>query len=93
MECKFLYIFSALVVRFLTGRFIWEYDPTLEAAYRHHTMVDDEVAVMDILDTAGQVNGWEHRICLDKSRGREKEVTKNGCFIGLGYRKLTKIKI
>ena len=43
------------MVRFLTGRFIWEYDPTLEAAYRHHTMVDDEVAVMDILDTAGQV--------------------------------------
>ncbi|KAK8400643.1 hypothetical protein O3P69_002448 [Scylla paramamosain] len=48
---------SALVVRFLTGRFIWEYDPTLEAAYRHHTMVDDEVAVMDILDTAGQGDG------------------------------------
>ncbi|XP_050735592.1 ras-related and estrogen-regulated growth inhibitor-like [Eriocheir sinensis] len=48
---------SALVVRFLTGRFIWEYDPTLEAAYRHHTVVDDEVAVMDILDTAGQADG------------------------------------
>ncbi|XP_045122914.1 ras-related and estrogen-regulated growth inhibitor-like isoform X2 [Portunus trituberculatus] len=48
---------SALVVRFLTGRFIWEYDPTLEAAYRHHTTVDDEVAVMDILDTAGQGDG------------------------------------
>ncbi|CAL4171236.1 unnamed protein product, partial [Meganyctiphanes norvegica] len=45
---------SALVVRLLTGRFIWEYDPTLEAAYRHNTTVDDEAAIMDILDTAGQ---------------------------------------
>lgn len=48
---------SALVVRLLTGRFIWEYDPTLEAAYRHHTTVDDDPAVMDILDTAGQSEG------------------------------------
>lgn len=49
-------VVTALVVRLLTGRFIWEYDPTLEAAYRHHTTVDDDTAVMDILDTAGQVN-------------------------------------
>ncbi|XP_071513761.1 uncharacterized protein [Panulirus ornatus] len=48
---------SALVVRLLTGRFIWEYDPTLEASYRHHTTVDDDPAVMDILDTAGQEEG------------------------------------
>ncbi|XP_068209074.1 ras-related and estrogen-regulated growth inhibitor-like [Palaemon carinicauda] len=48
---------SALVVRLLTGRFIWEYDPTLEAAYRHHTTIDDDSAVLDILDTAGQSEG------------------------------------
>ncbi|XP_064104508.1 ras-related and estrogen-regulated growth inhibitor-like isoform X1 [Macrobrachium nipponense] len=48
---------SALVVRLLTGRFIWEYDPTLEAAYRHHTTIDDDTAVLDILDTAGQCEG------------------------------------
>ncbi|KAK7484764.1 hypothetical protein BaRGS_00023938 [Batillaria attramentaria] len=45
---------SALVVRFLTNRFIWEYDPTLESTYKHVTTVDDEQVVMEILDTAGQ---------------------------------------
>ncbi|XP_041365140.1 ras-related and estrogen-regulated growth inhibitor-like [Gigantopelta aegis] len=44
---------SALVVRFLTKRFIWEYDPTLECTYKHSTVVDDESVVMEILDTAG----------------------------------------
>uniref|UniRef100_A0A670Y2K7 small monomeric GTPase n=1 Tax=Pseudonaja textilis TaxID=8673 RepID=A0A670Y2K7_PSETE len=46
---------SALVVRFLTKRFIWEYDPTLESTYRHQATIDDEVVSMEILDTAGQV--------------------------------------
>ncbi|KAL8591430.1 hypothetical protein ACOMHN_004873 [Nucella lapillus] len=52
---------SALVVRFLTNRFIWEYDPTLESTYRHVTTIDEEPAVMEILDTAGQgdVLQWE----------------------------------
>lgn len=45
---------SALVVRFLTRRFIWEYDPTLESTYRHQANIDDEVVSMEILDTAGQ---------------------------------------
>ncbi|XP_061617245.1 ras-related and estrogen-regulated growth inhibitor isoform X1 [Phyllopteryx taeniolatus] len=45
---------SALVVRFLTRRFIWEYDPTLESTYRHQANIDDEVVAMEILDTAGQ---------------------------------------
>ncbi|XP_043297665.1 ras-related and estrogen-regulated growth inhibitor isoform X1 [Cervus elaphus] len=47
---------SALVVRFLTKRFIWEYDPTLESTYRHQATIDDEVVTMEILDTAGQVS-------------------------------------
>ncbi|KAI2564608.1 RAS like estrogen regulated growth inhibitor, partial [Homo sapiens] len=46
--------FKALVVRFLTKRFIWEYDPTLESTYRHQATIDDEVVSMEILDTAGQ---------------------------------------
>uniref|UniRef100_A0A8C6UGZ6 small monomeric GTPase n=1 Tax=Neogobius melanostomus TaxID=47308 RepID=A0A8C6UGZ6_9GOBI len=46
---------SALVVRFLTRRFIWEYDPTLESTYRHQANIDDEMVTMEILDTAGQV--------------------------------------
>ncbi|KAK3594021.1 hypothetical protein CHS0354_040772 [Potamilus streckersoni] len=45
---------SALVVRFLTRRFIWEYDPTLECTYKHHTTIDEESVNMEILDTAGQ---------------------------------------
>ncbi|KAK7129561.1 hypothetical protein R3I94_009457 [Phoxinus phoxinus] len=45
---------SALVVRFLTKRFIWEYDPTLESTYRHQAVIDDETVSMEILDTAGQ---------------------------------------
>lgn len=45
---------SALVVRFLTRRFIWEYDPTLECTYKHTTVVDEETVTMEILDTAGQ---------------------------------------
>ncbi|XP_055901189.1 ras-related and estrogen-regulated growth inhibitor-like [Biomphalaria glabrata] len=45
---------SALVVRFLTNRFIWEYDPTLERSYKHHTILDDEHTLIEILDTAGQ---------------------------------------
>ncbi|XP_032895446.1 ras-related and estrogen-regulated growth inhibitor [Amblyraja radiata] len=45
---------SAIVVRFLTKRFIWEYDPTLESTYRHQATIDDEVISMEILDTAGQ---------------------------------------
>ncbi|XP_030644796.1 ras-related and estrogen-regulated growth inhibitor isoform X1 [Chanos chanos] len=45
---------SALVVRLLTKRFIWEYDPTLESTYRHQANIDDEMVSMEILDTAGQ---------------------------------------
>ncbi|XP_007902333.1 ras-related and estrogen-regulated growth inhibitor [Callorhinchus milii] len=45
---------SAIVVRFLTKRFIWEYDPTLESTYRHQATIDDEAVTMELLDTAGQ---------------------------------------
>ena len=31
-----------------------EYDPTIEDSYRKQCVIDDEVAVLDILDTAGQ---------------------------------------
>ncbi|KAL7633007.1 UNVERIFIED_CONTAM: hypothetical protein RMT77_016717 [Armadillidium vulgare] len=48
---------SAIVVRIMTGRFIWEYDPTLEAVYRYNTTVDDDQAIIEILDTAGMVEG------------------------------------
>uniref|UniRef100_UPI00358EE028 ras-related and estrogen-regulated growth inhibitor-like isoform X2 n=1 Tax=Myxine glutinosa TaxID=7769 RepID=UPI00358EE028 len=49
-----LYIVSALTVRFITRRFIGEYDPTLETIYQHSATVDGEVVHFEILDTAGQ---------------------------------------
>ncbi|KAF4523640.1 hypothetical protein B566_EDAN010149 [Ephemera danica] len=45
---------SALVVRFITRRYIGEYDPTLEKLYTFHTLIDGEMANLEILDTAGQ---------------------------------------
>ncbi|XP_068746890.1 ras-related and estrogen-regulated growth inhibitor-like isoform X2 [Montipora capricornis] len=45
---------TALTVRFLTRRFIGEYDQTLETTTRHHVDVDGEFVALDILDTAGK---------------------------------------
>ena len=36
------------------SHFVEEYDPTIEDSYRKQCVIDDEVAVLDILDTAGQ---------------------------------------
>jgi len=36
------------------GVFVTDYDPTIEDAYRKNVAVDNEPAVLDILDTAGQ---------------------------------------
>lgn len=43
-----------MVVRFITKRYIGEYDPTLEKVYTFHTVIDNEMVYFDILDTAGQ---------------------------------------
>ncbi|KIJ56185.1 hypothetical protein M422DRAFT_239391 [Sphaerobolus stellatus SS14] len=45
---------SALITRLLGARFEEDYNPTLEDSYRQRCIVDDEVADLDILDTAGQ---------------------------------------
>ncbi|KAL1460054.1 hypothetical protein WDU94_011994 [Cyamophila willieti] len=45
---------KALVVRFITKRFIGEYDPTLEKTYTFHTVMENEMIYFEILDTAGQ---------------------------------------
>ncbi|KAF5307249.1 hypothetical protein FQR65_LT06965 [Abscondita terminalis] len=44
---------TALIVRFVTRRYIGEYDPTLEKIYTYHTLIDNEMIYFDILDTAG----------------------------------------
>ncbi|XP_066504010.1 ras-related and estrogen-regulated growth inhibitor-like [Hoplias malabaricus] len=45
---------TALAVRFITKRFIGEYDPTLETIYRHEVTIGGEAVIFEILDTAGQ---------------------------------------
>mmetsp|Transcript_5357 Transcript_5357/g.8774 ORF Transcript_5357/g.8774 Transcript_5357/m.8774 type:complete len:194 (+) Transcript_5357:47-628(+) len=45
---------SSLTVRYVTGDFLEEYDPTIEDYYRKLIKVDDKPAYLDILDTAGQ---------------------------------------
>ncbi|KAG7473624.1 hypothetical protein MATL_G00097830 [Megalops atlanticus] len=45
---------TAMTVRFITKRFIGEYDPTLETIYRHEMSIGGEVVHFEILDTAGQ---------------------------------------
>ncbi|KAJ1529388.1 hypothetical protein ONE63_006173 [Megalurothrips usitatus] len=45
---------SALVVRFITRRFIGEYDPNLEKVYNFHTIMDNEMVFFEVLDTAAQ---------------------------------------
>jgi GTPase KRas protein len=45
---------SALIIRLVTDNFMEEYDPTIEDNYLKHFDVDNEPAMLDILDTAGQ---------------------------------------
>ncbi|KAL0273371.1 UNVERIFIED_CONTAM: hypothetical protein PYX00_006053 [Menopon gallinae] len=45
---------SALVVRFITRRFIGEYDRNLEKVYSFQTSMDNESVSFEILDTVGQ---------------------------------------
>lgn len=45
---------SALTIQFVQSHFVDEYDPTIEDSYRKQFVVDEEVALLDVLDTAGQ---------------------------------------
>ncbi|KAJ5070958.1 ras-like protein rasb [Anaeramoeba ignava] len=45
---------SALTIQYVNGEFVSEYDPTLEDSYRKQAEVDNQVCLLDILDTAGQ---------------------------------------
>ncbi|XP_039501792.2 ras-like protein rasS [Drosophila santomea] len=46
---------TAMVVRFITRRFIGEYDPNLEKIYTCQTTLDKEQIQFDILDATGQL--------------------------------------
>lgn len=45
---------SALTIQLTQSHFVDEYDPTIEDSYRKQVVIDDEVSILDILDTAGQ---------------------------------------
>jgi len=45
---------SALIIQFIQNYFVEIYDPTVEDTYRRQVCLDNEVYILDILDTAGQ---------------------------------------
>jgi len=45
---------TAFTIQLVSHHFVEAYDPTIESSYRQQFMVDDQIAVLDILDTAGQ---------------------------------------
>lgn len=45
---------SAVCTRFTNDHFHEDYDPTIEDAYRKRVKIDGRIAMLDILDTAGQ---------------------------------------
>ncbi|VVC94279.1 unnamed protein product [Leptidea sinapis] len=47
---------SALTVRFLTKRYIGEYDHQQESKYKHETLLDGEPILFEILDTCPKRN-------------------------------------
>ncbi|KAK3739828.1 hypothetical protein QZH41_009081 [Actinostola sp. cb2023] len=46
---------SAMTVRFLTKRYIGEYDPNIGSIYRHSIQMDQETVNVEILDSGGEV--------------------------------------
>lgn len=49
---------TALVVRFVTGRFLNEYDPTLEMVYEKDIAVGESTVSLHILDTANNTEAY-----------------------------------
>ncbi|KAL1771079.1 GTPase KRas isoform X2 [Sigmodon hispidus] len=45
---------SALTIQLIQNHFVDEYDPTIEDSYRKQVVIDGEICLLDILDTAGQ---------------------------------------
>ncbi|KAH9908405.1 ras-domain-containing protein [Xylariomycetidae sp. FL2044] len=45
---------SCLTLQMFQNHFSDEYDPTIEDSYRKQVLVDDELALLDVTDTAGQ---------------------------------------
>ena len=67
---------SALTLQYVQHNFIDYHDPTIEDAYQQRTVIDSEPCLLDILDTAGQVETgqiWKRKKCflmLDGNTGK-----------------------
>ena len=48
-------IFTAVTLQFVSHSFLDYHDPTIEDSYQQQAIIDGEPALLDILDTAGQV--------------------------------------
>ncbi|XP_032240130.2 ras-related and estrogen-regulated growth inhibitor [Nematostella vectensis] len=55
---------TALVVRYLTRRFIGEYDTTLESTHRHPLTLGNDFIYIDLMDTAGENSDAKLERCL-----------------------------
>ena len=45
---------SALTIQLITNHFMEDHDPTIEDCYRKQVLIDKEICLLDILDSAGQ---------------------------------------
>lgn len=49
------FLFPAVTLQFVSHSFLDYHDPTIEDSYQQQAVIDGEAALLDILDTAGQV--------------------------------------
>lgn len=78
---------SAVVIKFLQGYFIQEYDPTIEDTYRKCYSLDGRKYTLEILDTSGAVHFTEiTNYYLERGDGYILvfSVTSRNSFDGLG---------
>ena len=52
---------SALTIQLTQNHFVDDHDPTIEDSYRKQVSIDEEMCLLDILDTAGQEDYPEMR--------------------------------
>nr|ACZ26300.1 putative RAS-like protein [Mayetiola destructor] len=71
---------SALSVRFLTKRYIGEYDHQTENRYRHEAMVDGEPVLFEILDTCPKVSR-SYILILKKKKNNKKKNWADGILL------------
>ena len=65
---------SALTIQLIQNHFVDEYDPTIEDSYRKQVTIDEEVCLLDILDTAGQEEYSAMRDQVRESRAPSQRV-------------------